>query len=54
MNRLDDMESEEEDSRPRKAGFGETHGSKASHSSLGFKARLFRVYYWMQKDRNTS
>jgi hypothetical protein len=21
---------------------------------LGFKARLFRVYYWMQKDRNIS
>lgn len=35
MNRLEDIQSEEEDSRPRggprKAGFGDSHGSKASH-----------------------
>ena len=58
MKRLEDIQSEEEDARPhggiRKACFGDTHSSIASHSSLGFKARLFSVICSMKKDQNSS
>ncbi len=54
-NSLDDPDLNQRGARggPRKAGFGENGGNhKEKH--IGFKNRLFRVYYWMQRDRNTS
>jgi len=59
MNRMNEIQSEEEDTRAkgggsRKPGFGENSSSKSSSSTIGFKTRVFRAYYWMSRDRNTS
>ncbi len=59
MNRMNDIQSEEESNKAkgggsRKPGFGENSVSKGSKSAVGFKTRIFRVYYWMSRDRNTS
>jgi len=60
---MDDLHSEDEDSKhrggaTRKAGFGDNYGSKGKRhgggGGLDFISRIFRVYYWMSRDRNTS
>jgi len=54
-NSLDDPDHNQRGTRggPRKAGYGE-NGASHNQKHIGFKNRLFRVYYWMQRDRNTS